>query len=116
CYWYLNPDLHSKPPSVAAEWKLEEAIYWAQTTFCLHRALECQPHHRFARRTLYDSYAVRDMLDAQATAGEEWLRADPHVPLRQREEIAGVKRALQRLPQPETPAPDQPPAHLSQFR
>ena len=84
CYWYLNPDLRGQPPPAGAPWDVEQGIYWAQTTYCLRRALAAQPRHRLAWHALYDSCAARDMLDEQLTAGEQWLRADPRLPRRQR--------------------------------
>jgi len=97
-YWYLNPDLSGPWRGPEAEWKPEETIYWAQTTYCLRRALECEPRHRFAWRTLYQSFAARSMVDAQAACGEIWLRFDPHAGATSESEVADVNKAVRAIP------------------
>jgi tetratricopeptide (TPR) repeat protein len=103
CYWYLNPDLHSRAPDPDSEWVLEEAIYWAKASYALQRAIRAEPRHQFARRALFDSYMARRMFDAAAEAGEAWLRLDRFATPREREQIGELADAAEKLG---VPAPD----------
>jgi tetratricopeptide (TPR) repeat protein len=108
CYWRLNPHLHVRPPGPADAWAVEQGIWWAQAMYCYRQALVHQPDNAAAWRYLYQAFRVRGMADAQADAGLEWLRHDPRISAKERQEI---QQLVQRVGPPPRPA-SLTPAHL----
>jgi tetratricopeptide (TPR) repeat protein len=94
CYWNLNPDLTSQPPGPAEAWSPQPGIYWAQATYCLRRAVEMDPEHAPAWRSLCQCYRARGMADAELSAGRNWLRTDPRITKDQQERIRALERAV----------------------
>jgi tetratricopeptide (TPR) repeat protein len=114
-YWNLNPDLSAAPPTPGQEWHLEQIIYWAQATYCLRRAVDHQPDDAAAWRYLFSCYRARGMLDAQVTAGTEWLRCDKNVTAKQRAQFENLRLAVAKLDLPGHPSPSELPARLQQM-
>jgi tetratricopeptide (TPR) repeat protein len=114
-YWLLNPELVGDPAGVADAWKPEQSINWAQSTYCVRRAVECEPRHRLAWRALYDAYAARGMIDAQANAGKGWLRSAPYAPAEVRKEVDILLDAVRRVPPPEPASADRVPAIVEEL-
>src|SRR5262249_12307495 len=73
CYWNYVLALRGLPPPVIGRWDPQTGIAWAQTTYCLRRALECTPNDPATLDALYRSYAARHMVDAQLMAGRQLL-------------------------------------------
>src|SRR5262249_50596952 len=91
CHWPLAP-----APTPARRWRAEEAIYWAQATYCQRRATECDPGHAAAWRYLAESYGARGMADAKLAAARRWLAADPRATEGEREQVERLGRAGER--------------------
>lgn len=108
CHWKLNPQLHVRPPGPAEAWTVEQGIWWAQATYCFRQALERQADNAAAWRYLFQAYRARGMADAQAAAGREWLRCDPHISAKERQ---AVQELLKRAGNPRVSA-SLPPAQL----
>jgi tetratricopeptide (TPR) repeat protein len=100
CYWNLNPDLASRPPTPADGWALERGIFWAQATYALRRGLECQADNPAAWRYLFQTYRARGMIDCQAEAGERWAAVDPKVGDRERADLERLSRVVGRRSPP----------------
>jgi hypothetical protein len=100
CYWALPPDLRRRPSSPADPWHPEDALAWAQATYCHRRAAECQPDHAAAWDALARVYRVRGMADAELPAAERWLETEPRATEDQRKQVARLRRAVElaRLP------------------
>jgi tetratricopeptide (TPR) repeat protein len=115
CYWALSPPHRGRPHGPAEGWEAAEGLPWAQTTYCLRRALECRPDHPAAWRYLFESYAARGMADAQLAAGEQWLLCDLKATARQREQVGALRAALGEGPPAGVPPPSQVPVVVTQL-
>ncbi|HZZ81070.1 MAG TPA: hypothetical protein VFE62_21390, partial [Gemmataceae bacterium] len=96
CYWNLVADLSIRPRSPAEGWSAPASILWAQSTWCLRQALIHDPQHVPALRSLYDSWRVRGMPDAQFAVGRQ-LEVMHSVSPRQHQELDELARMLSDL-------------------
>jgi tetratricopeptide (TPR) repeat protein len=72
CYWGFVLSMRSEPPATD-RWMPETCLSWAQSTYCLRRALDYNPGNRSALGALYRSLAARRLLDAQRAIGQRLL-------------------------------------------
>jgi tetratricopeptide (TPR) repeat protein len=114
-YWNLIPDLSAKPPTPGEEWDLERCIHWAQATYCHRRALELGGDDAGAWRYLFSSYRARGMLESEIAAHEQWMRFDPKVTAKQREQFENLRRSVGKGDVRTTPNPSEAPARLNQL-
>jgi tetratricopeptide (TPR) repeat protein len=73
CHRNLALNAGVPPPDAADEWDPAAGMPWAQATYCFRRALEVDPAHVPALRSLYDAYRARGMADAVLDAGERLI-------------------------------------------
>jgi tetratricopeptide (TPR) repeat protein len=100
CHWRLDPDLSVRPPAPKDPWTPERNLYLAQATYCYRRALEHQPGHVPAWRYLFQSYQVRNMIDAGVLAEEQLALNDPKAADRERAKAARQREELAAEPAP----------------
>jgi tetratricopeptide (TPR) repeat protein len=104
CYRELDAEAGSAPQTPSEAWQVERDLTWAQATYGFHRALQCQPDNGTAWRYLAMSYARRRMIEAELAASEQWLRFDPKVQDRQREQDKANRQRLAARRPPEYPS------------
>jgi tetratricopeptide (TPR) repeat protein len=63
--WNLAPDLRVPPVGPEVAWDPARALLPAQATYCYRRALDLDPAGESALITLFDSFKLRRMADAQ---------------------------------------------------
>jgi tetratricopeptide (TPR) repeat protein len=112
-YWNLIPDLGAKPPTPSEPWELDRCVFWAQATYCHRRALELKDDDAGAWRYLFSSYRARGMLDSEIAAGDQWMRFDPKVTAKQKEQFEDLRRMVGNLELRATPAPSEVPARFN---
>jgi tetratricopeptide (TPR) repeat protein len=91
CYRELDPE-PARPLLPAEAWNVERGLWRAQATYCFRRAVDLQPDRATAWRYLAMSYHERRMVEAELAASEQWLRFDPQIQKRQREQIEAQRR------------------------
>jgi hypothetical protein len=93
CHGNLVLDSGMPPPDAAAEWDPAAGMPWAQATYCFRRALEADPVHVPALRSLYDAYHARGMADAVVSVGERLVDLGEASEAQSRE-VAQLREAL----------------------
>ncbi|HTU19615.1 MAG TPA: hypothetical protein VMG10_16260 [Gemmataceae bacterium] len=92
CHRELDPGSSRTPPALAEAWQVERDLARARATYCFHRALQSQPENGAAWRFLAMTYSQRGMIEAELAASKEWLRFDPKVQRKQREQDQANRR------------------------
>jgi tetratricopeptide (TPR) repeat protein len=91
-YWNLAAG-NTQPPRASTAWDPAAILPYAQTTYCLRRALELAPDNPSTLRYLYESYRGRRMFDSQYEVGKRLLShglaSEP-----QRKQIESLERRL----------------------
>jgi tetratricopeptide (TPR) repeat protein len=96
CYRRFASTLRTVPAPAADHWIAENSLPWAQMTYCLRRALDCNPRNRAALDLLYGSLGARGLLDAQLAIGQR-LAELKQLPASVAADIERATRALAAL-------------------
>jgi tetratricopeptide (TPR) repeat protein len=114
CHWSLLPELRGPPRAALQGWDPETGLAWAQATYCVRRGLEGAPDDVALLRTLFRSYAARDLVDAQDEVAERLRGLNQPVPWSERGSLPG-RGAFDPGPLPREPTPEQLPLLLAQL-